>query len=65
MPERSPTVLPLYVSPAETARMLALSRSEVYRLLDTGVIESVRHGTRRLVVLASVHKFANDLAREA
>lgn len=65
MPERSPTVLPLYVSAAEAANMLALSRSEVYRLLDAGVIASVRHGARRLVILESVHEFADSLAQEA
>ena len=36
--------VPIMLRPSEVAAMLALSRSEVYRLIDRGAIPSVRIG---------------------
>jgi excisionase family DNA binding protein len=52
---------PLFVSPLEAAYLLGLSRQRVYELLDDGLIESRRSGSRRLVLLSSVYEYA-DLA---
>jgi excisionase family DNA binding protein len=52
---------PVFVTPLEAAHLLGLSRSRVYDLLDEGVLVSRRHGTRRLVLLASVQAFAYKL----
>lgn len=38
----------------EAAVVLRISRSQVYRLMDEGVIESVRVGSRRMVRWSSV-----------
>jgi excisionase family DNA binding protein len=66
--ESSPSALvpleplaPFFVTAAEAGRVLGLSPTSVYKLLDEGKIESRRHGTRRLVVLASVHDYARRL----
>jgi excisionase family DNA binding protein len=61
MPDARSPVTPVFVSPLEAAHMLGISRTQVYKLLDEGRIESARHGARRLVVLASLHEFAHQL----
>lgn len=40
---------PVMLKPAEVAALLSLSRSEVYRLMDRGVIPSVAFGRSRRV----------------
>lgn len=55
----------LFVSVQETAHMLGLSRQQTYDLLDKqGGLRSKYFGRRRLVVLSSVHAFANGLPDE-
>lgn len=61
--EETPTA-PLHVSVKEAAAILGLSRNQTYRLLDQGSIESRYVGTRRLVVLDSLHSFARSLPTE-
>jgi excisionase family DNA binding protein len=56
-----PVLAPVYVSPREAARILGLSRSQVYRLLDEGQIDSCRQGTRRLVSVPSLMEFTQLL----
>jgi excisionase family DNA binding protein len=55
------TLMPVYVSPAQAAKVLGLSRSEVYKLLDRGLLAGCRHGRRRLVVWSSVQDFADKV----
>lgn len=43
-------------SALEASNVLRISRSQVYRLMDDGVIDSVRIGGRRLVVWESVQR---------
>jgi excisionase family DNA binding protein len=57
-------LIPLFVSAAEAASYLGLSRQKVYELLDSGVIDSTRHGTRRLVVRDSLYRYADSLVEQ-
>lgn len=44
----------LLVAIPEAARMLGISRSSVYRLLDQGKLATVKMNQRRLVTVASI-----------
>jgi len=37
--------------------MLSLSRSRLYKLMDSGEIHTVKAGRARLIVLRSIHEF--------
>jgi len=53
-PRREPAVEPLLVRVEEAARILSLSRSTIYEMIDAGEIPSIRRGTaRRRGLLAS------------
>lgn len=56
---------PIYVTVKEAARLLALSTWSVYQKLDQQVIESRYDGRKRLVVLASLKKYAANLPTSA
>lgn len=47
------------MSVAETARVSGLSRSTVYELINSGDLESVKEGGRRLVLVESVRAHFN------
>jgi excisionase family DNA binding protein len=55
---------PIFVTVKEAARLLSLTPWSVYRLLDTGVIDSRYQGRRRLVRLASLRTYADGLPRD-
>jgi excisionase family DNA binding protein len=57
--------LPLFVSALEAARLLGLSRSRIYELLDLGQLVGAREGRRRLVALSSVHDYAELLLEQS
>lgn len=44
------------VSIPEACRITSLSRTKVYELLDDGALESVKIGSRRLIVRRSIDK---------
>jgi excisionase family DNA binding protein len=48
-------VEPLLVRVEEAARILSLSRSTIYELLDRGELPSVRCGAARRIPLAALH----------
>jgi excisionase family DNA binding protein len=54
----------IFVTPLEASQTLAISRSQVYDLLNRGVIDSRFFGRRRLVVLDSLREFADNLPSE-
>lgn len=56
-----PHTLPIFVSVKEAARLLSVSRSRVYELMDQGLIDSTRIGQRRVIPLTSLHDFAAKL----
>ena len=45
---------PTLGSALEASNALRISRTQVYRLMDEGVIESIRVGSRRLIIWDSV-----------
>lgn len=55
------TVKPIFVSAADAATILAISRWQVYQLLDAQAIESRYIGKRRQVVLVSLEAYAASL----
>lgn len=61
--DSSPPTTPIFVSPKEAARLLSLSRSRVYELMDAGAIESTRIGARRVIPVSSLHDFAAQLQK--
>lgn len=60
----APTDDAIFVSAKRAAEMLDLSRNQTYALMDEGLIECRYFGKRRLVVLSSLHAFANGLPTE-
>lgn len=59
--DSSPPTTPIFVSPKEAARLLSVSRSRIYELMDAGLIESTRIGQRRVIPVVSLHDFAAKL----
>jgi excisionase family DNA binding protein len=49
------TLGPLLVRVEDAARMLSLSRSIVYEMLNSGELPSVRRGSARRIPLAAIH----------
>lgn len=52
--KREVSVEPLLVRVEEAARILSLSRSTVYQMLDAGELPSVRRGTARRIPVAAL-----------
>jgi excisionase family DNA binding protein len=50
-------VEPLLVRVEEAARILSLSRSTIYELMDAGELPSVRHGTARRIPVAALREW--------
>lgn len=48
---------PLLVKVEEAARILCLSRSTIYELMDSGEIPSVRHGAARRIPVAALREW--------
>jgi excisionase family DNA binding protein len=55
--KRETAVEPLLVRVEEAARMLSLSRSTIYEMLDAGELPSVRRGTARRIPLAAIREW--------
>lgn len=53
--------LRLLVSVEEAAEALAISRTAVFRLLREGRLRSVKIDKRRLIAVAALHHFVNEL----
>ena len=52
-----PVILPKAVAVEEAARLLGLSRTSLYELLESGRIRSIKVGSRRLVPTAALDEF--------
>jgi excisionase family DNA binding protein len=50
-----------FISAKEAARLLTLSRSRVYELMDEGVIPSARLGRRRVIPEARFRELLSEL----
>lgn len=63
--ERTP-IEPLLVRVEEAARILSLSRSTIYEMLDSGELASVRRGAARRIPVAALHAWiARQLGQSA
>lgn len=50
-------VEPLLVRVEEAARLLSLSRSTIYEMMDTGELTSIRRGTARRIPVAALREW--------
>jgi excisionase family DNA binding protein len=55
-----PPVEPLLVRVEEAARMLSLSRSTIYEMMDAGELPSVRRGTARRIPVAALRAWVDQ-----
>jgi excisionase family DNA binding protein len=61
-PQEQPTIDPLLVRVDEAARLLSLSRSTIYEMMDAGELPSVRRGAARRIPVAALHAWiANQI----
>ena len=54
---------PINLSIIDAAHALGVGRSKLYELIGDGHLETVKLGTRRLVRVASLRKFSDNLAK--
>lgn len=54
-PTDRPAIEPLLVRVEEAARLLSLSRSTIYEMLDSGELPSVRRGAAQRIPIAALH----------
>jgi excisionase family DNA binding protein len=53
--------VPFMFNPRDTAKILSISRSQVYQLLKTGDLESVRIGRSRRISQDQLIRYINKL----
>ena len=53
--------VPFLFTPVQTARILGISRSQVYNLLSSGALNSVQIGRSRRIAQSHVQDFVNSL----
>ncbi|MEI7768996.1 MAG: helix-turn-helix domain-containing protein [Chloroflexales bacterium] len=53
-PQEHPAIEPLLVRVEEAARILSLSRSTIYEMMDAGELPSVRRGAARRIPVAAL-----------
>lgn len=53
--------VPFLFTPVQTAKILGISRSQVYNLLNTGELNSVHIGRSRRIAQTHVQDFINSL----
>jgi excisionase family DNA binding protein len=56
-PKGEQPVEPLLVRVEEAARILSLSRSTIYEMMDAGELPSVRRGTARRIPVAALREW--------
>lgn len=56
-PILEPAVEPLLVRVEEAARILSLSRSTIYEMMDAGELPSIRRGTARRIPVAALREW--------
>lgn len=55
----------ILVGVEHAAELVSISRAQLYRLLDTGEISSMKLGRRRLVPVAALHEWVKRLEGES
>ncbi len=53
--------LPILYTPVQTARILGISRSQVYNLMNSGELNSIHIGRSRRIAQTHVRDFINSL----
>lgn len=56
-PKLEASIEPLLVRVEEAARLLSLSRSTLYEMMDAGELPSVRRGTARRIPVAALREW--------
>lgn len=56
--------LPLFASAEDAAYLLGISRSEVYRLINSKALRSCKSGRRRLICRSALEAYAARLTSE-
>jgi excisionase family DNA binding protein len=54
-----PAVEPLLVRVEEAARILCLSRSTIYEMMDSGELPSIRRGRARRILVTAISEWVN------
>jgi excisionase family DNA binding protein len=55
--------LPILFSPAQTAKIMSISRSKVYELINNGKLNSLRIGRSRRISNNQIQTFINNLEK--
>jgi excisionase family DNA binding protein len=55
--------LPILFSPAQTAKIMSISRSKVYELINNGKLNSLRIGRSRRISTNQIQTFINNLEK--
>jgi excisionase family DNA binding protein len=63
MAQRVAAVEPLLVRVEEAARILSLSRSTIYEMMDAGELPSVRRGMARRIPVAALREWVSQQTR--
>jgi excisionase family DNA binding protein len=53
--------LPVLYTPQEVARIMSISRSQVYNLMNSNQLESVHIGRSRRITMDQIHQFVGQL----
>lgn len=56
---------PVHCNILDAAKLLSVGRSTIYKLMDNGLLESVKIGSRRLVRIESITAYADSLTEVA
>ena len=62
-PETPPSQKMAYTV-VEAAKLLSLSRSQIYRVMDLGLLETIKVGRARRVTHAQLERFVRKLEQE-
>jgi len=53
--------IPVLYTPQEVARIMSISRSQVYNLMNSNQLESVHIGRSRRITMDQIHEFVGQL----
>jgi excisionase family DNA binding protein len=55
------TKVPMLYTPQEVAEIMSISRSQVYKLMNSNQLESVHIGRSRRITMDQIHEFVGKL----
>lgn len=59
----SPSERPLLLTVKEAAELMNVGRTTIYKLMDSGEVQSLQIGSSRRIPLAAIHEFADRRCR--